>query len=146
MLPSKVHQAFIQALLSASVFSQRLSFFTVCQVDKFGSPNCWKMHFWRPVWLQRIRRSSLINTIFSVNIKYGLVLKRTKSYHPNRCIKVGNTPPRLSCWWVILIFVCNQTWQGQSAMFSLKLLLKKKTSAPFYGLGSTVSRLQSHYE
>ena len=29
---------------------------------------------------------------------YGLVLKYTKSYHPNRCIKVGNKPPRLPCW------------------------------------------------
>ena len=31
-------------------------------------------------------------------------------------------------------------------MFSLKLLLKKNFTAPFYGWGSTVSRLHSHYE
>ena len=40
---------------------------------------------------------------------YGLVIKYTKSYHPNRCIKVGNKPPRLPCWQVKLIFFNNQT-------------------------------------
>ena len=29
---------------------------------------------------------------------YGLVIKYTKSCHPNRCIKVGNKLPRLPCW------------------------------------------------
>ena len=36
---------------------------------------------------------------------YDLVIKYTKSHHPNCCITVDNTPPRLSCWWVILIFL-----------------------------------------
>ena len=81
---------------------------------------------------------------------YGLVIKYTKSHHPNWCIKVGNTPASLPCWWVVLIFFCNQVWQGQSVMFRLKLLLLKITLQPlfmeFLWWGSTVSRLQSHCE
>ena len=66
---------------------------------------------------------------------YGLVIKYTKSHNPNWCIKVGNTPASLPCWWVVLIFFCNQVWQGQSVMFRLKLLLLKITlQPPFYGI------------
>ena len=43
-------------------------------------------------------------------------------------------------------FFCNQTWQGQLVMLSLKLLLKKNFTVTFYGWGSTVSKLHSHYE
>ena len=39
---------------------------------------------------------------------YGLVIKYTKSHHPNWCIKVGNIPLRLPCWWVLLIFFVNR--------------------------------------
>ena len=60
---------------------------------------------------------------------YGLVIKYTISHHPNLCIKVGNTPLSLPLWWGILFF-CNHTWQGQSFMVSLKLLLLKKTLRP----------------
>ena len=41
--------------------------------------------------------------------------------------KVCKIPPRLPCWWIILIFFGNQTRQGETVMFSLKLLLLKKT-------------------
>ena len=66
---------------------------------------------------------------------YGLVIKYTKSHHPNWCIKVGNTSPpkkNLSCWWVILISFRNQAWQGQLVMFSLKILLSKITLRPLF--------------
>ena len=60
---------------------------------------------------------------------HGLVIKYIKSHHPNWCIKVGTHPK------AALVgggghtnFFCNQTWQGQLVMFSLKLVLKK-----FYG-------------
>ena len=66
---------------------------------------------------------------------YGLVIKYTISHHPNWCIKVGNTPLKLPCWQVILIFFCNQTRQGQSVMFSLKLLLLKKLYGSFLWIG-----------
>ena len=52
-----------------AVFPERLNFFTVCLVNylcevlpwlapkgkflKFRSPDCWKMHFWHPFWLQK---------------------------------------------------------------------------------------------
>ena len=35
---------------------------------------------------------------------YGLVIKCTRYHHPNRCIKVGNKPPRLTSWQVALFF------------------------------------------
>ena len=35
---------------------------------------------------------------------YSLVIKYTKSHHPNLCIKVGNTALSLPCWCIILIF------------------------------------------
>ena len=78
---------------------------------------------------------------------HGLVIKYIKSHHPNWCIKVGTHPK------AALVgggghtnFFCNQTWQGQLVMFSLKLLLKKNFGTPFYGWDSTVSRLHSHYK
>ena len=43
---------------------------------------------------------------------YGLVIKYTKSHHPNQCIKV-----RAVCLWFILFF-CNQTWPGHLVMLS----------------------------
>ena len=62
----------------------------------------------------------LINIIFPHEY-YGLVIKYTKSHRTNQCIKFGNKPPRLPCWQVILFF-CNQTWQGQLVMLSLDFL------------------------
>ena len=71
--------------------------------------------------LQRTSCPWLINTIFPCEY-YGLVIKCMKSHHPNRCIKVGNKPPRLCCLWFIpfffFFFFCNQTWLCQSAMLS----------------------------
>ena len=64
---SCVRQAFIQALLFTVVFPQRLSFFTG-KVSNFGPPDPWKMHFRHTFWLQSISCSSLINTIYPVNI------------------------------------------------------------------------------
>ena len=61
-----------------------------------------------------------------------MVIKYTKSHHPNLCIKVGNTLLSLPCWWVILIFFCNHTWQGQLVMFSLKHFLLKKSLPPLF--------------
>ena len=66
---------------------------------------------------------------------YGLVTKHIKSHHPYWCIKVSNTPPWLPCWCSYYFFFCNQTWQGQSVMFSLKLLLKKKLYGLFLWMG-----------
>ena len=34
----------------------------------------------------------------------GLVIKCTRYHHPNRCIKIGNKPPRLTSWQVALFF------------------------------------------
>ena len=61
LLSSSCVQAFIQALLSTAIFLQRFSFFTTCLAQqlcgvapwqtpkgkffKFGSSDCWKMHF-----------------------------------------------------------------------------------------------------
>ena len=96
------------------------------------------MHFWHTFWLSLYIAD---NHRFPREY-YGLMIKYTKSHHPNWCIKVGNTPPRLPCCWVIPSFFCNETWQGQSVMLDLKLLLLKNFTTPFYGWGSTVSRLQ----
>ena len=110
-------QAFIQALLSTAIFSQRLNFFTVKEdVLTFGSLDPWKMHFQRTFWLQRTSCTWLINAIF-LREYYGLVIKYTKSHHPNRRIKVGNKPPRLSWLWFIP-FLFNQTWPGHSVILS----------------------------
>ena len=111
-------QAFIQALLPTAVFCQRLSFFTVCT----------KIHFRHTFWLSSIVCPSMINT----REYCCLVIQYTKPHHPNLYIKVGNTLLSLSCWWAILSFFRNHTWQSQSVMFSLKLLLlKKKLYDPF---------------
>ena len=80
-------------------FFQRLGFFIFWWVSwaprgkflKFGSPDHWKMYFRHTCWLQI--------TLFIADKHfpqeyYGLVIKYTKSYHPNRCIKIGNKPQR----------------------------------------------------
>ena len=84
---------------------------------EIGSPDPWKMHFWHNFWLQRAYCPLLINTIPPYKY-YVLMIKYIKSRHSNRCINVGNKLPRLPCWWVILFF-CNQAWQGQSVMLRL---------------------------
>ena len=63
---------------------------------------------------------------------YGLVIKYTKSHRPNLCIKVGNTPLSLPCWWVILIFfVTIHDSVGRSCSI-LKFYFYKKLSNPFF--------------
>ena len=125
-------QAFIQAHLSTAVFSWRLSFFTG-KVSKFGSRDPWKMHF-------RDHNFLLQSMLFIADKHhlsheyYGLVIKYIKSHHPNWCMKVGNTPQGCCCH---TIFFCNQTWQGQLVMFSLKRLLKRNFMTPFYRCAST---------
>lgn len=54
------------------------------------------MHFGHTFCLQSTHCSSLINTIFPREY-YGLVIKCSKSYHPNQCIKVSNKTSRLPC-------------------------------------------------
>ena len=89
------------------------------------------MHFWHTFWLSLYIAD---NHRFPREY-YGLMIKYTKSHHPNWCIKVGNTPPRLPCCCVIPSFFCNETWQGQSVMLDLKLLLLKKLYDPFLWMG-----------
>ena len=60
------------------------------------------MHFQHTFLLQRISCPQLISTIFPCQY-YGLVIKCTKSHHPNQCIKVRN-PLRLCCLWFIPFF------------------------------------------
>ena len=84
------------------------------------------MHFWHTFWLQGICCPLLINTIFPVSEHFSLVIKYTQSHLPNWCIEVCNTP-KAALLVGNTIFFCNQTWQGQSVMFTLKLLLLKKT-------------------
>ena len=78
------------------------------------------MHIRHTFWLKSILCPSLINN----REYYSLIIKYTKSHHPNLCIKVGNTPLSLPCWWV-----------GQLVMFSLKLLPLKKLYDPFLSMG-----------
>ena len=63
---------------------------------------------------------------------YGLLIKYTKSHHPNWCIKVGNTPPNLPCWWVILIFFCNKAGSVGNVQFKT-FTFKNNFTTPFYG-------------
>ena len=82
------------------------------------------MHFRHTFWLQRIHCPLLINTIFPVSEHYGLVIKYTK--FPKLVHKsLWHTPEAALLVGHINFFFCNQTWQGQSIIFSLKLLLKK---------------------
>ena len=115
-------------------FSWKLSFFTG-KVSKFESRDPCKMHFRdHTFWLQSIL--FIVDKHYLSREYYGLVIKYIKSYHPNWCIKVGNTPQDClvgGSYW----FFCNQTWQGLSVMFSLKLLLKRNFTSPFYGWAST---------
>ena len=75
------------------------------------------MHFQHASWLQRTSCPWLINTIF-LREYYGLVIKCTKSHHPNRCIKVGNKPPKTVLFVVHTNFFCNQTWPCHSVTLS----------------------------
>ena len=94
-------QVFIQALLYAAVFSQRLSFILA-----------------KPVNLDlQIPGKCISDTLFDFKATlviadkhhlpceyYGLVIKHIKSHHPNWCIKVGSKSPRPPCWWFILFY------------------------------------------
>ena len=59
-------------------------------------------------------------------------------------IKLINRPVILCT----LIQCCCQNWEKSFCFWCVRLLniFLKKTMAPFYGWGSAVSRLQSHYE
>ena len=82
----------------------------------FGSPDLWKKHFQHTFWLQRTSWPWLINTILPREY-YGLVIKYTKSHHPNRCIKLVTNSPWLPCLRFIPFF-CNQTWPRHSVVLS----------------------------
>ena len=71
------------------------------------------MHFQHTSWLQRTSCPWLINTIF-LHVYHGLVIKCTKFHHPNRCIKVGNKPPKTALFVVHTNFFGNQTWPCHS--------------------------------
>ena len=87
-------------------------------ISTFGSPDPWKMHFQHTFWLQRTSCPWLINTIFPCEY-YGLVIKQTKSHHPNQCIKVGNKPPKAALFVVhTILFFYIQTWLGHSVILS----------------------------
>ena len=83
---------------------------------------------------------------------YGLVIKYTKSHHPNWCIKVSNTPQDCLVGGGSSYFFYNQTLLGlQLVMFALtvKTFTLKKLYCPFFMEGvefCCVSRLQSHCE
>ena len=84
------------------------------------------MHFQHTFWIQSIRCPSLINTIFPMNIMVWWYCEvPAKFCHPYWCIKVQNSPARLLCWWIILIFLSSD--MIVSVMFTLKFLLWKKT-------------------
>ena len=87
------------------------------EILTFGSPDPWKMHFQHTFWLQRTSCPWLINTIFPCEY-YGLVIKQTKSHHPNQCIKVGNKPPKAALFVVhtILFFVFRHDWVIRSCL------------------------------
>ena len=63
---------------------------------------------------------------------YSLMIKCTKSHHPNWCIKVGNTPPSLPCWWVILIFFVTRHGRVSHVQFKT-FTFKNNFTTPFYG-------------
>ena len=129
-----LHQAFIEALLSTAGFFPKIVFFLLAKSVNFDL---------------QIPQKCISDTVFDFKAYivhrlpreyYGLVTKHIKSHHPNWCIKVSNTPPWLPCWCSYYFFFCNQTWQGQSVMFSLKLLLKKKTLRPLFMDGVQLSQ------
>ena len=120
-----------------------MNFFTACYVNKFGSPDHWKMHFQHAFWLQSIHCPLLINNIFPLNISDKVyktlspkLVHKSWWHTPKPGLLVGHTN-----------LFCNQTWQGQSVMFSLNLLLLKRTLRPFFMDGVQLSQLhQHHYE
>ena len=68
-----------------------------------------------------------------------------KSHHPNWCIKVVSSPARLSCWWIILIFLSSKMIVSVGhALIKIFAFLKRNFATPFCEWGSTASRLQSH--
>ena len=75
------------------------------------------MHFQHTFWLQRTSCPWLIKTIF-LREYFGLVIKSTKSHHPNQCIKVGNKTPKTALFVVHTNFFCNQTWPCHSVTLS----------------------------
>ena len=88
--PLLKEQAFIQALLSTAIFFPKIEFFLLFA----ESVN---------LWLQ-IAGKCISDTLFDFKAclvhqwktpfpreYYGLVIKHTKSHHPNWCIKDGNT-------------------------------------------------------
>ena len=94
----------VSLLFTKSVSPEILPWWAVKgEILIFGSLDPWKMHLQHSFWLQRASCPWLINTIFSHEY-YGLEIKRTKSHHPNRCIKVGNKPPKVALFVVHTIF------------------------------------------
>ena len=95
-------QASMQALFSATVFSERLSFFNICWVSR--AP---RQLIFGYLGLQ-IAGKSISNIFFDFKPHivhhwqtpfppceyYGLLIKSTKSYHPNGCIKMFTTNPQ----------------------------------------------------
>ena len=76
---------------------------------------------------------------------YGLVIKHAISHCPNSNIKVGNTPPRLPCWQVILIFFVNRHYRVSHVQF--KIFNFKKILQLLFMDGVQLSQgYKSHYK
>ena len=136
----------MQALLSTAIFSQRLSFFTVCLLE-----NAFLTHFLTSKHMLSIKdKHHFPRKYYGLVIKYmlyikdkhhfphkyyGLVIKYTTPNHSNWCMKVARWHAQGCLVVGYTNFFCNQTWQGQSVMFSLNFSHKKNLTATFYGWG-----------
>ena len=134
MLYASIQSGFYPGTFVYSRFFSKIEFL-YCLLTQYFEGH-WGWEFWNlglqipgkcmsyTLYIFKGHTVATIDIIFPCDY-YGLVKKSTKSHHSNRWIRLGNKPPRLPCRWVILFF-CNQTWQGQSLMLSLVIFFFSK--------------------